>query len=257
MSQQLTIVVNGSGTMPITHSFTASPLTVAPGQAATLSWQTSNATLVDIDNNAGTQFAAMGTVQVIPTETTVYTLTAKGDADTVTAQVTVTVQSMGPVIVSLSAQPSSVTAGDSATITWTTTNATEVNFDQGIGRKATSGSVVVTPQQSTLYTMTAIGPGGQATRTVQIDVSAMGAPSITRFTVSASTINAGDSTTLSWQTSDADTVSIDNSVGSQATSGQVSVTPSMTTSYTLEALNMAGSTTARVTVTVNPGGPTN
>src|SRR4029078_580595 len=71
-------------------SFTASPAAIVVGQSTTLSWSTSNARSVTIDQGIGAQ-PASGSVTVFPSETTVYTLTATDAAGTVTAQTTVTV----------------------------------------------------------------------------------------------------------------------------------------------------------------------
>ena len=250
--RELTVTVAASEE-PIIRSFTVSPMTVSPGQPATLSWQTSNADSVSIDNNVGINLSANGTVEITPNETTTYTLTAYRLSQSKTAQVTVVVQQNGPTIISLDANPESVVLGASTTISWQTTNTTEVTFDNGIGRKATTGSVVVTPMATTTYTMTAIGAGGQSTRAITVEVTSPDAPRIDSFSASPAMINPGQSVTLSWQTTDADTVTIDNAIGNQPVDGQTTVMPSITTTYRLQATNVSGSTNQDVTVTVNNG----
>jgi len=76
------------------------------------------------------------------------------------------------------------------------------------------------------------------------------APVITSFVASSTAITAGQSTTLTWNTTGATDVTIDNGVGdvSQLTSKVVS--PAQTTTYTLTASNSALSVSATVTVTV-------
>lgn len=66
-----------------------------------------------------------------------------------------------------------------------------------------------------------------------------------------SVISAGDQVTLKWQTTDANSVSIDNGVGDVPTSGVKTVTPSQTTTYHLTATGDGGSADATATVTVN------
>ena len=97
-------------------------MTVSPGQPATLSWQTTNADSVSINNNVGVNLAATGTIEINPNETTTYTLTAYRRSQSKTAQVTVVVQQNGPTIISLTANPETITAGESTTISWQTTN---------------------------------------------------------------------------------------------------------------------------------------
>src|SRR3954464_15659775 len=60
---------------------------------------------------------------------------------------------------SLSANPNSVDKGQSTTLTWQTTNATDVSIE-GIGAVETSGSRSVTPADSTTYRLIAKGTGG-------------------------------------------------------------------------------------------------
>ena len=248
--QELTVTVVAAEE-PIIRSFTVSPMTVVPGQSATLSWQTSNTDSVSINNDVGINLAPTGTIEINPNETTTYTLTAFRLNQSKTAQVTIVVQQNSPTIISLSANPETVTLGESTTISWQTTNTTEVTFDNGIGRKATTGSVVVTPMNTTTYTMTAIGAGGQSTRTITVEVNSPDAPQIDSFTASQASITPGQTVTLSWQTTDADTVTIDNGLGNQPVDGQTSVTPMATTTYQLQATNVSGTTSQDVTITVN------
>lgn len=57
--------------------------------------------------------------------------------------------------------------------------------------------------------------------------------------------------TLNWKTTDANSVSIDNGVGTVPTSGVKTVTPSETTTYHLTASGDGGTADATATVTVN------
>jgi peptidoglycan-associated lipoprotein len=72
---------------------------------------------------------------------------------------------------SLTANPESVDKGQSTTLTWQTTNATDVGIE-GIGAVQPSGSQQVTPSESTTYTLSAKGTGGtqQATARVTVNV---------------------------------------------------------------------------------------
>ena len=77
-------------------------------------------------------------------------------------------------------------------------------------------------------------------------------PVINSFTADPLTITAGENSTLSWEVSDATSVSIDQGVESSlALSSSASVFPTVTTTYTLTATNAAGTVTATVTVTVS------
>lgn len=75
-------------------------------------------------------------------------------------------------------------------------------------------------------------------------------PVINSFFASPSTIVVGDSTTLSWTVTDADSVTIDNDIGTVTLTGITTVNPPTDTTYTLIATNSSGPVTATVTVTV-------
>jgi peptidoglycan-associated lipoprotein len=77
-----------------TASLTANPDTVDKGQSSTLSWQTTNATDVSIAGIGAVQ--PNGSQQVTPSESTTYTLTAKGDGGTQTAMARVVVNAAPP-----------------------------------------------------------------------------------------------------------------------------------------------------------------
>jgi peptidoglycan-associated lipoprotein len=77
-----------------TATLTASPDTIDKGQSSTLTWQTSNATDISIDGIGAVQ--PNSTQQVSPTESTTYTLTAKGAGGTQTATARVTVNAPPP-----------------------------------------------------------------------------------------------------------------------------------------------------------------
>lgn len=76
-------------------------------------------------------------------------------------------------------------------------------------------------------------------------------PTITSFTAADTTIDEGDSTTLSWVASNYTSLSIDNGVGTVTTS-PVTVSPTVTTTYTLTATNTVGNTTSQASITVVP-----
>ena len=76
---------------------------------------------------------------------------------------------------SLSANPNTINQGQSTTLTWQTTNATDVSID-GIGPVDTSGQRQVTPADSTTYHLVAKGAGGTQDATARVTVNAAPAP---------------------------------------------------------------------------------
>ncbi len=76
----------------------------------------------------------------------------------------------------LTATPSTVQRGASATLSWETQNAESVVIDGGIGTVGVSGNRSVTPSASTTYTATAKGPGGNAVASARVTVTEPPAP---------------------------------------------------------------------------------
>ncbi|MGE5053058.1 MAG: alkaline phosphatase family protein [Acidobacteriota bacterium] len=235
--------------------FSASSGAINAGQTVTLNWQSANAISVTITATAGsatrtvtTSSKATGSVTDSPTQTTTYTATAKGAHGTSAPQ-TVTVQVVGsalPTVTQFTAKPMYVSAGQSTTLTWATTNATSITITPAIpqtedtGPLPTSGSFAGIPVASTTtYTLNASGPGGtSAPATVTVTV-----PFTLNFTASPSTITAGESATLAWQITGgtATSLSISDAAGNAICNpctlpqGSATVTPGVTTTYTATA----------------------
>src|ERR1700686_4718819 len=79
---------------------------------------------------------------------------------------------------SLSANPNTVQQGQSTTLTWETTGATDVSID-GIGAVQPSGSQQVTPAESTTYHLAAKGAGGTQEATARVTVTQAEPPTAT------------------------------------------------------------------------------
>src|SRR5215475_5891367 len=72
---------------------------------------------------------------------------------------------------SLTASPETIDKGQSSTLTWQTTNATDVSIDNGVGALQPNGSQQVSPTESTTYTLTAKGAGGSQNATARVTVN--------------------------------------------------------------------------------------
>jgi peptidoglycan-associated lipoprotein len=75
------------------------------------------------------------------------------------------------VINSFTVEPTTIERGQSATLRWSISNATDMSINQGIGAVQSQGQRQVFPMDSTTYTLTARGPGGNDTRSVTVQVS--------------------------------------------------------------------------------------
>ena len=79
---------------------------------------------------------------------------------------------------SISANPNSIDKGMSTTLTWQTTNATDVSIDS-IGAVQPNGTQQVTPTDSTTYHLVAKGAGGTQEATARVTVNAPPPPPAT------------------------------------------------------------------------------
>src|SRR6202167_354300 len=74
--------------------------------------------------------------------------------------------------VTLNASPTSIKSGDTVTLSWTSTDATDLDIEPGVGKVTAQGSTPVNPTESTTFTITATGPGGTATADARVTVGA-------------------------------------------------------------------------------------
>ena len=143
---------------PVIQSFSANPSSITQGQSSTLSWDVKNAQTVVLDAKT---VSAQGSTSVSPSTTTTYHLKAVGlNGKTVERSVTVTVVAQpDPVIQSFSANPSSITQGQSTTLRWDVKNAQTVTL--GSNPVNTQGSTSVSPSSTTTYQLKAVGANGK------------------------------------------------------------------------------------------------
>jgi peptidoglycan-associated lipoprotein len=80
--------------------------------------------------------------------------------------------------ITLTVSPAAINKGQSTTLSWRTTDATEVTIDGGIGTVEAMGSRTLSPAVSTTYRARATGPGGAADAEARITVSEEAAPVI-------------------------------------------------------------------------------
>ncbi|QTA84926.1 FG-GAP repeat protein [Desulfonema magnum] len=153
-----------------------------------------------------------------------------------------------PEIVTFTADPETITAGESSVLTWETANADSVSIDQGIGSVSVSGSLTAQPSETTTYTLTASCPGGTSTRSIIITVS-YPFPTVTTG-ADPVTIQSGESSVLTWTSTDAESCSITPDIGNVDLNGSVTISPTETTTYTVTATGPGGTAAANVEVEV-------
>ncbi len=258
---------NGTQAVPTpTVTLSASPTSIGAGATVTLTATATNASKVTITGSDGSSYslgASGGTQAVTPSATVTYTATAAAvsGTGTATATATVTVTGTAAPTVTIAAQPTTINAGQSSTLTVVATNATQVTISGSDGSSytlaTTGGTQAVSPAATTTYTATATGGGGTVTATATVTVSATGtAPTVT-ITANPSTVAPGGSSTLTVVATNATGVVVTGSDGSSytlaGTGGTQAVSPAATTTYTATATGAGGTATATATVTVSTG----
>jgi phospholipase C len=180
-----------------------------------------------------------------------------GGASFTTINLTVKSSTPNAPTVSISANPTSITAGSSSTLTVTATNSSTVTLTGSDGSSytlsSTGGTKSVSPSATTTYTANASGSGGSASAKTTVTVAAPNAPTVS-VKANPTSITAGQSSTLTVTATNATSVTLTGSDGSSYTvsssGGTATVTPSTTTTYTADATGSGGSASASATVTV-------
>ena len=159
------------------------------------------------------------------------------------------------------ATPTSITSGESSTLTWESSDADTCTASNGwAGSKALSGSESVSPTDTQTYSLDCSGEGGSVHKEVTVTVGSVPppppeAPTLT-LSASPTSITAGQQSTLSWTSTNADTcTAMGGWSGSKALSGDQTVTPSATATYTLSCSGAGGDVSKQVTVTVTATPP--
>ncbi len=140
---------------------------IASGDSTSLTWNCPGAQSVSLDNGIGS-VSSEGSLEISPTETTIYTVTAVYPWDTYTYKVTVMV--IYPPTAILNAAPLKILAGQPTTLMWDTTGADTVTIDQGIGEVDPNGTLTLSPAQTTTFTLLASNEEGTTEKSVEVEV---------------------------------------------------------------------------------------
>ncbi|MCP5538262.1 MAG: sulfatase-like hydrolase/transferase [Akkermansiaceae bacterium] len=150
---------------PYVTSFTVDPARITAGESCTLNWTVKEATTVTITPGVGDVTSqtinGSGSVEVTPPGPVRYTLTVTNAEGSSAANLDV------PVDITFSVDQTRIDAGQPCTLSWQVGNATSVSIEPGIGdvtpqTSGGSGSLTVTPTQTTHYTLTATYGSGSS-----------------------------------------------------------------------------------------------
>jgi hypothetical protein len=198
---------------------------------------------------------------------------ARFKAGTASATIAVAPVTVG----AFTASPSDINCGQSSTITWSSTETVDSSIS-GIGAVATSGTQSVSPHATTTYDFTTAGPGGtgkgSATVNVntKVDATLTANPTDLHYRKIGDKVLKEESSTVSWTTSNADSITVDgNKVdpsGSETVKGDPADTSAVpdggqirtvdeSKSFNLSATNVCGGSSTQtasihITGTVEP-----
>jgi hypothetical protein len=171
-----------------------------------------------------------------------------------TAGTATTTVGVAPVSSSVSATPSKIDCNQNTQLAWNSSETIDADMS-GMSPVPTSGQKTISPRATTTYELTATGPGGITKSNTTIEVNPVVQASLSASQTDLNYVRMGDkvlqqeNSTLSWSTSNADSVSIDP-LGSVEPNGTKTLTlaPSPSTNgmfdqefkYTLTATNVCG-----------------
>ncbi len=262
--------------VPMVSSFTMSPTLAAPGEFVNFAWATANATAFSVTPNIAQDD------QTLPVQSSAYSYNTTGlgqtttftavasSGSTMSAPVTAT---LTIVPVTLSASSTTIMAGQSVTLSYSGPNNNSTSWMLNVSG---SNPVPLAPAcngntctgtydtgplgNTTTFSVSIQGPaptGGQAfSPNVIVTVEQ---PTTLTFMAQPQTVPPGGAVTLSWTTTNASSISIDQGVGQVQPVGMGSyccVHPTQTTTYTATAMSIypgAPPVTATATVTVSKG----
>jgi hypothetical protein len=161
---------------------------------------------------------------------------------------------IAPVSGSVSANPPNINCSQNTQLAWTSSETIDADMS-GMSPVPTTGEKSISPRQTTVYQLTATGPGGVTKPSTTVEVnpivqsSLSASPTEVRYRRIGDKVLEQGSSTLSWSSSNADAASL-SSLGSVDGSGTKSLTlaPTQATNgpvdeefkYTLTATNVCG-----------------
>lgn len=261
-------------------ALSVSPHTLQQGASAIATWTTSNATAcsaggawsisVGLSNSAGVTIGPM-----TKSGAYTYSMTCTGPGGITAVSQTLFVGQVPAPAIQFQLNPSSIRPGDSALITWSTTYATACTATGGTGSDgwATAQPSVDNPSGFNTgaistpgaysYNLSCTGPGGSAEASLILSVSsaAPAAPPTMSFSAQPTFIQPGQSTVLTWGTSNATSCSASGGSAAIGWSGAQPLSSSGihvgpiaavgSYSYTLTCMGAGGSASKSVTIVVS------
>ena len=231
------VAVMPAPVQPPTVALSANATSVLPGGSSTLTWSSTNATSCVASGAWSGSEAVSGSLTVTPPATSTYTLVCTNASGNSPAKsITVAVIPPKPTV-TISANPSSIAAGASSTLTWSSTNATSCTASGSwSGTEAVSGTVTVAPAATSTYMVTCANSAGSSTvRSAVVSVIPANAPQVVQYAThqTSGTADENNSTVqFNTMTKAGDTIWVAATVSDYASVHAISVTDTQGNVYT-------------------------
>lgn len=193
---------------PVISRFDADPPFTVSGETTTLEWDSEHSASCSVSGLDGV-FDASDTVEVSPEVTTTYTLTCVNENGSAVATVAVNVRTPVQILsfaIGQGLTETTIDQGETLTLIWSSRFADGCSIDPLPDAIDTAGSLDVTPESTTVYTLICTGDDGPATAEVVINVNRPVA--IASLTVNGdvqpSEVDIGTSLLIEWTATDAE-----------------------------------------------------
>jgi len=90
-----------------------------------------------------------------------------------------------PVVASFDASPGTIAEGESSTLSWNASGVLAVSIEPGIGNVALTGTRVVSPIETTVYTLTATNEAGSVTAMAEVVIAAVPIHTVELFSIAS------------------------------------------------------------------------
>jgi hypothetical protein len=180
---------------------------------------------------------------------------------------------VAPSVVNFVATPETITAGQNTNLIWVVTGAESVTIEPGLGKMAPSGTFIISPTDTTVYTLIATGHSDNISKSVTVIVNPIikteepavkppepisdnktdpcPVPVDVSFYVYPDQVAMGEQRALlRWSVKGVDRVHIVPDVGDVAAEGNYGIMPTRTTTYVLTAGTDSCVINKSVTITV-------
>ncbi|MEL6862767.1 MAG: hypothetical protein AAFP19_00040 [Bacteroidota bacterium] len=223
------------------NSFDASPQAIYPGNFSQLSWTTTAASSVTILPEGPPSLPTNGTLEVSPNVATTYYLTVFGEGPSITQSFPI--QVIRAKIIEFTSTDNSIDPGQPVLLKWNVQDAANIEISPGgYTNLPAIGELVVSPQQTTAYSLKATNVNSEDQRDLVIIVSNPN-PKILSFKANPESFIVGESSPieLSWDAENTTTVTLTpGNYGPLPPNSLVIVNPTEPTTYTLTATNNTG-----------------